>query len=142
MTSRSRDSPGCIPRLSHTPAPAPAPSLTETACSAPRRISAALHAFSGWKRAGAGRAGRAVYAGAHARVCLASTSPARLMLLQQAGIEPRRAPPPSTKEGGHRGDRDPRGSHIAPDEHVLVLARRKAADVAATVAAEDRSSTA
>src|ERR687897_538018 len=49
------------------------------------------------------------------RVCLASTSPARLMLLQQFGIRP---------------------LTLAPDEHVLLLARRKAADVAGRLADE------
>lgn len=71
------------------------------------------------------------------RVCLASTSPARLMLLRNAGIEPlTRAP--EVDEDAVIADVEARERRtLAPDEHVLLLARRKAAAVAAALAAED-----
>lgn len=66
------------------------------------------------------------------RVCLASTSPARLMLLRQAGIEPRLRAPEVDEE------QLARAAHaFAPEELVLLLARAKAADVAASLAAEE-----
>ena len=65
------------------------------------------------------------------RVCLASTSPARLMLLRQAGIEPiLRAPEVDEEQLA-------RGAHaLSPGELVLLLAQAKAADVAASLVAE------
>ena len=70
-------------------------------------------------------------------MCLASTSPARLMLLRQAGIEPETRSPAVDEEAVIAAIETHEARTLAPDEHVLVLARRKAADVAATVAAED-----
>lgn len=71
------------------------------------------------------------------RVCLASTSPARLMLLRQAGIEPEIAAPDVDEEAVIAAVEAGEGRTLEPDEHVLLLARRKAADVAARVSAED-----
>ncbi|WP_243077000.1 nucleoside triphosphate pyrophosphatase [Microbacterium sp. SS28] len=71
------------------------------------------------------------------RVLLASTSPARLMLLRQAGIEPETASPDVDEEAVVAAVEAAEGRTLAPDEHVLLLARRKAADVAARVTAED-----
>lgn len=69
------------------------------------------------------------------RVCLASTSPARLMLLRQAGIEPLTRAPQVDEEAVIAEVEAAERRTLAPDEHVLLLARRKAADVAAAVAA-------
>lgn len=71
------------------------------------------------------------------RVCLASTSPARLMLLRQAGIEPETRAPQVDEEAVVAAVEAHEERTLAPDEHVLLLARRKAADVAAAVATED-----
>lgn len=65
------------------------------------------------------------------RVCLASTSPARLMLLQQFGIRPLTVAPAVDEEAVIEAVEAAEGRVLAPDEHVLLLARRKAADVAA-----------
>lgn len=65
------------------------------------------------------------------RVCLASTSPARLMLLQQFGIRPLTLAPDVDEEAVIATVEAAEGRTLAPDEHVLLLARRKAADVAA-----------
>lgn len=65
------------------------------------------------------------------RVCLASTSPARLMLLQQAGIEPETASPDVDEEAVIAAVEASEGRVLSPAEHVLLLARRKAAEVAA-----------
>ena len=73
------------------------------------------------------------------RVCLASTSPARLMLLRQAGIEPETRAPQVDEEAVIAAVEAGEGRTLAPDEHVLLLARRKAADVAATISADDPS---
>ena len=70
------------------------------------------------------------------RVCLASTSPARLMLLRQAGIEPLTRAPQVDEEAVIEAVERAEGRTLPPHEHVLLLARRKAADVAASVAAE------
>lgn len=71
------------------------------------------------------------------RVCLASTSPARLMLLRQAGIEPL-ARAPRVDEEAVIAEIEAREARILPAaEHVLLLARAKAADVAAALAADD-----
>ena len=65
------------------------------------------------------------------RVCLASTSPARLMLLQQFGIRPLTLAPAVDEDEVIAAVESAEGRTLAPDEHVLLLARRKAADVAA-----------
>ena len=65
------------------------------------------------------------------RVCLASTSPARLMLLRQFGIRPLTLAPDVDEEAVITAVESAEGRTLAPDEHVLLLARRKAADVAA-----------
>ncbi len=71
------------------------------------------------------------------RVCLASTSPARLMLLRQAGIEPEPRSPEVDEEAVIAAVEADRRRALPPDEHVLLLARRKAADVAARLAEDD-----
>ncbi|WP_127820032.1 Maf family protein [Microbacterium sp. CPCC 204701] len=68
------------------------------------------------------------------RVCLASTSPARLMLLRQFGICPLTVAPDVDEEGVISAVEESEGRRLPPDEHVLLLARRKAADVAARLA--------
>src|SRR6187431_362605 len=70
-------------------------------------------------------------------VLLASTSPARLMLLRQAGIEPETAAPDVDEEAVIAAVEASEGRVLTPAEHVLLLARRKAADVAARVAEDD-----
>jgi septum formation protein len=64
-------------------------------------------------------------------VCLASTSPARLMLLRQAGIDPETRRPAVDEEAVVAAVEAAEGRRLAADEHVLLLARRKAADVVA-----------
>lgn len=71
------------------------------------------------------------------QVCLASTSPARLMLMRQAGIEPLTRAPETDEDAVTAQAVAERGSDLPPDELVLLLARAKAADVAARLAAED-----
>jgi septum formation protein len=71
------------------------------------------------------------------RVCLASTSPARLMLLRQAGISPETMAPDVDEDAVVAAVEAAEGRALSPEEFVLLLARRKAADVAARVAAED-----
>jgi len=71
------------------------------------------------------------------RVCLASTSPARLMLLRQVGIEPATRAPQVDEEAVIATTEAAEGRTLPPEEHVLLLARRKAADVAQTLAAEE-----
>ena len=73
------------------------------------------------------------------QVCLASTSPARLMLMRQAGIEPRIVAPDVDEDAVIGAVEAAEGRRLGADEHVLLLARRKAADVAARVRAEDPS---
>lgn len=70
------------------------------------------------------------------QVCLASTSPARLMLLRQAGIEPLTLAPDVDEEAVIAETEAREGRVLPPAEHVLLLGRRKAADVAARVRAE------
>ncbi|MFB4350401.1 Maf family protein [Microbacterium sp. CR_7] len=70
------------------------------------------------------------------RVCLASTSPARLMLLRQAGIEPLTEAPGVDEEALAASAASARGSDLPPAELVLLLARAKAADVAHRLASE------
>lgn len=71
------------------------------------------------------------------RVCLASTSPARLMLLRQAGIEPLIVAPEVDEEAVIAHVEAAEGRRLPADEHVQLLARRKAADVADRLAASD-----
>lgn len=71
------------------------------------------------------------------RVCLASTSPARLMLLRQVGIEPLTLAPDVDEEEVIRVVEAAEERTLAPGEHVLLLARRKAADVAARITVDD-----
>ncbi|MDN3443712.1 nucleoside triphosphate pyrophosphatase [Microbacterium sp. APC 3901] len=68
------------------------------------------------------------------RVCLASTSPARLMLLRQAGIEPLTQSPGVDEDAVTAAAAAERGAELAPAELVLLLARAKAADVAQRLA--------
>ncbi|OAN40030.1 Maf family protein [Microbacterium sp. H83] len=70
------------------------------------------------------------------RVCLASTSPARLMLLRQAGIEPLTQSPTVDEDAVAAAAASERGAELPPDELVLLLARAKAADVAHALAGE------
>ncbi|MBN9210108.1 MAG: septum formation protein Maf [Microbacterium sp. 71-36] len=70
------------------------------------------------------------------RVCLASTSPARLMLLRQAGIEPETRAPRVDEEAVIAEVEASEGRTLPAPEHVLLLARRKAADVASLLAEE------
>lgn len=69
------------------------------------------------------------------RVCLASTSPARLMLLRQAGIEPLTLSPDVDEDAVAAAEEEKRGAPLAPEELVLLLARAKAAAVARSLAA-------
>jgi len=71
------------------------------------------------------------------QVCLASTSPARLMLLRQAGIEPLTRSPQTDEDALQAEAEAARGGALAPEELVLLLARAKAADVAHRLAAEE-----
>ena len=63
-------------------------------------------------------------------MCLASTSPARLMLLRQAGVEPLIVAPEVDEDAVAAAAEAERGARLGPDELVLLLARAKAADVA------------
>lgn len=72
------------------------------------------------------------------RVCLASTSPARLTLLRQAGIEPLTQSPGVDEDAVAAAAAAERGAELAPADLVLLLARAKAADVAQRLA-EDGS---
>ncbi|MEN2738076.1 Maf family protein [Microbacterium sp. X-17] len=65
------------------------------------------------------------------RVCLASTSPARLMLLRQAGIEPETRSPGVDEDAVIAAVEAAEGRRLEATEHVMLLARRKAADVVA-----------
>ena len=67
-------------------------------------------------------------------MCLASTSPARLMLLEQFGIRPLTLAPDVDEDAVIASVEAAEGRTLAPDEHVLLLARRKAAEVAARLA--------
>ncbi|WP_076674201.1 MULTISPECIES: nucleoside triphosphate pyrophosphatase [unclassified Microbacterium] len=71
------------------------------------------------------------------RVCLASTSPARLMLMRQAGIEPEARAPRVDEEAVMAEVEAAEGRRLPAPEHVLLLARRKAADVARRLRAEE-----
>ena len=67
-------------------------------------------------------------------MCLASTSPARLMLLRQVGIEPLTMSPGVDEDAVAAAAVAERGAALEPAELVLLLAREKAADVARRVA--------
>ena len=71
------------------------------------------------------------------RVCLASTSPARLMLMHQAGIDPITIAPDVDEDAVIAAVEAAEGRTLAPAEHVLLLARRKAAAVVARLADDD-----
>jgi len=71
------------------------------------------------------------------RVCLASTSPARLALLRQSGIEPLTLAPDVDEEAVARAEEERRGAPLAPAELVLLLGRAKAADVVARLRREE-----
>lgn len=71
------------------------------------------------------------------RVCLASTSPARLMLLRQAGIEPETRSPDVDEDAVVAAIEAAEGRRLPAPEHVLLLARRKAADVVQRIVAEE-----
>lgn len=73
------------------------------------------------------------------QVCLASTSPARLMLLRQVGIEPLTRAPGTDEDAVAAEAAAARGGDLPPDELVLLLARAKAADAARSLRAEDPS---
>ncbi|GAA1545025.1 septum formation protein [Microbacterium ginsengiterrae] len=70
------------------------------------------------------------------QVCLASTSPARLMLMRQVGIEPLTRAPGTDEDAIAARAAAERGAELSPEEMVLLLARAKAADIAARLAAE------
>lgn len=71
------------------------------------------------------------------RVCLASTSPARLMLLRQTRIEPLTLAPDVDEEAVIAEVEASLGRVLPAPEHVQLLAERKADDVARRVAADD-----
>lgn len=68
------------------------------------------------------------------QVCLASTSPARLMLLRQCGIEPLTIPSDVDEDAAVAVAEEEAGRPLTPEEHVLLLAQAKAAAVAAGLA--------
>lgn len=70
------------------------------------------------------------------QVCLASTSPARLMLMRQAGIEPRLESPEVDEDAVVAETEREEGRRLTTSEHVLLLARRKASDVAGRLVEE------
>lgn len=70
-------------------------------------------------------------------MCLASTSPARLMLMHQAGIDPITIAPDVDEDAVIAAVEAAEGRTLAPAEHVLLLARRKAAAVVARLADDD-----
>ncbi|MBS1905005.1 MAG: septum formation inhibitor Maf [Actinobacteria bacterium] len=67
------------------------------------------------------------------RVCLASTSPARLALLRQSGIEPLCLSPDVDEDAVAAAEAERLGRALAPEEVVLLLGRAKAADVAGRI---------
>ncbi|WP_029149340.1 Maf family protein [Microbacterium indicum] len=70
------------------------------------------------------------------QVCLASTSPARLALMRQAGIEPRLESPGVDEDAAVAAVERAEGRTLPPAEHVQLLAAAKARDVAARLAGE------
>ena len=73
------------------------------------------------------------------RVVLASTSPARLALLRQAGVRPETRAPAVDEDAEVAAESVRRAQPLSPQEHVQLLADRKAAAVAAVLSAEDPS---
>ncbi|WP_433676619.1 Maf family protein [Microbacterium gorillae] len=71
------------------------------------------------------------------QVLLASTSPARLMLLRQAGIEPLLHSPGVDEDAAVADLESEFGRALSPTEHVQVLATLKAAAVAEQIDAVD-----
>lgn len=71
------------------------------------------------------------------QVLLASTSPARLMLLRQAGIEPLLHSPGVDEDAAVADLESELGRALSPTEHVQVLATLKAAAVAEQIDAVD-----
>lgn len=71
------------------------------------------------------------------RVCLASTSPARLALLRQSGIEPLTLAPDVDEDVVAQAEEGRRGAPLSPAELVLLLGRAKAADVVARLRREE-----
>jgi len=59
------------------------------------------------------------------------------MLLRQAGLSPETSAPDVDEEAVVSAVESAEGRTLRPDEYVLLLARRKAADVASRIAAED-----
>ncbi|GAA4477646.1 nucleoside triphosphate pyrophosphatase [Microbacterium panaciterrae] len=70
------------------------------------------------------------------RVCLASTSPARLALLRQSGIEPLCVSPDVDEDAVAAAEAERRGRVLTPQEVVLLLGRAKAADVVGRIRAD------
>lgn len=68
---------------------------------------------------------------------LASTSPARRMLLRQAGVEPETRAPDVDEDAVIATVEAAEARVLTPEEHVLLLARRKAAAVVAALAGDD-----
>jgi septum formation protein len=71
------------------------------------------------------------------RLVLASTSPARLALLRAAGVEPLTRPPGVDEEAAVAEEEARRGTPLAPEELVQLLARLKAEAVADAYAGQD-----
>ena len=70
------------------------------------------------------------------RVCLASTSPARLALLRQAGIEPLTQAPDVDEDAVRAAAEAERGAKLPADELVVLLGTAKARAVAAQLRRE------
>ncbi|MGO3555594.1 MAG: Maf family protein [Microbacterium gubbeenense] len=68
------------------------------------------------------------------QVCLASTSPARLMLMRQVGIEPQLASPGVDEDAAVAARETALGRGLSPAEHVQFLAKEKAKAVAVSLA--------
>ncbi|MGO1879054.1 MAG: Maf family protein [Microbacterium gubbeenense] len=68
------------------------------------------------------------------QVCLASTSPARLMLMRQVGIEPQLASPGVDEDAAVAAREKALGRELSPAEHVQFLAKEKAKAVAVSLA--------
>lgn len=68
------------------------------------------------------------------QVCLASTSPARLMLMRQVGIEPQLASPGVDEDAAVAAREQALGRVLSPGEHVQFLAKEKAKAVAVSLA--------
>lgn len=71
------------------------------------------------------------------RVLLASTSPARLMLLRNAGVRPETQAPEVDEEAVIAAEEAARQRPLDPDDYVLLLARRKADAVVRQLAHTD-----